>query len=174
MITAMPRLLVRKNNGFTLIELVTILVILGILSAVVLPKFTGARGFEEHAYRIESISVLRAIQQQAMQNTQASQCHQVLITANTLGRPDTNTCVAGPPTFSAFWADNSDDNTSVTISQDSVNFTVGTSGQYFSFDSLGRPVLPSCSAYPCPVDITIQGVDPLTIRIEAEGYIHAL
>ncbi len=168
MINPISIVLLRKNKGFTLIELVMTIIIIGILAVAVLPKFFDASGFEEYAYRAESISALRAIQQRAMQNTNTSSCHQVLITAKVLGEPDDGVCSASAPSFGSNWALNADDNTSVIISQASVSYQVAVGGQYFEFDSLGRP------ACLCTVDIVIQGAESLTIRIEVEGYIHAL
>jgi len=158
----------QSNQGFTLIEMVMVIIIIGILSVAVLPKFFDASGFEEYAYRTESISVLRAIQLRAMQNTNVNVCHQVLITAKVLGEPDKSQCqVSDAPIFSSDWIDNYDENTSVLISQDSVSYQVPSDGQYFEFDSLGRP------ACLCTVDIFISGEANLAIRIESEGYIHA-
>ena len=169
MVNYISKTLIRKHQGFTLIEMVMTIIIVGILSVAVLPKFFDASGFEEYAYRAETISALRAIQLRAMQNTNASVCHQVLITAKVLGEPDKSQCEVGdPPIFSDEWLDNYDDNTSVFINQDSVSFTVGNDGQYFEFDSLGRP------ACICTLDIFISGESNLTIRIESEGYIHAI
>ena len=108
-----------------------------------------------------------------MQTSQTNPCYQVLITDKVLGQPDS--CVDdAPPTFSDDWSANKNDNTSVIIGDNNVNYTVGASGLYFTFDALGRPVLPVCERYPCSVDIIIQGEKSLMIRIEAEGYIHAI
>ena len=162
-----------KNKGFTLIELMLVIIIVGVMASMVFPRFIGDSGFEEHAYRTETISTLRAIQQIAMQTRQTNPCSQVLITAKVLGQPDS--CVDdNPPTFSDNWSADKNNNPSVIISHNTVNYTVGASGLYFTFDALGRPVLPVCEHYPCSVDIIIQGEKPLTIRIEAEGYIHAI
>jgi len=50
MITS-PPLLQRCQPGFTLIELITIMLIIGILAVVVLPRFELLRGFDEAGYR---------------------------------------------------------------------------------------------------------------------------
>ena len=169
MVDYIPKTLINKHQGFTLIEMVMVIIIIGILSVVALPKFFDASGFEEYAYRAESISALRAIQLRAMQNTDASVCHQVLITAKILGEPDKSRCEFGDaPVFSDEWLDDADDNTSVVINQASVSYTVGSDGQYFEFDSLGRP---DCL---CTVNILISGETNLVIRIESEGYIHGI
>lgn len=52
---AFPRLVLQqalpKQGGFTLIELVVTLIIIGILAVVVLPRFDLLRGFDEVGYR---------------------------------------------------------------------------------------------------------------------------
>ena len=161
MITSRFELYAIKNKGFTLLEAMMVIVIVGILGSVLGPRFIGDNGFEAYAYRAETISTLRAIQQRAMQNPQTRQC--VLITEKKLGQP--NTCpVEGLLTFSDTWS--GDDTTSVIMTHDTVYYT---QTQYFAFDSLGRPV---CQTSPCPIDIIIEGSPPLKLRIESEGYIH--
>lgn len=50
---------VGRAKGFTMTELVVVIVIFGILAAVVLPRFQGGSGFEERALRDETIAALR-------------------------------------------------------------------------------------------------------------------
>ena len=147
-------------------EMVLTLAIISIVSAAVLPKFVDSSGLEEYAYRAESISVLRAVQQKALQT---GLCHRILITDKVLGEFDRGSCDVAPvPASTSSWLNNINENTSVFITQDSVSYQVAATGQAIAFDDLGRPV---CV---CNTDIVIQGVDSLTIRIEAQGYIHAL
>jgi len=46
-----PSLLPRCQPGFTLIELITVMMIIGVLAVVVLPRFDLLRGFDEIGYR---------------------------------------------------------------------------------------------------------------------------
>lgn len=153
------------NIGFTIIELVVVIVILGILSVTVAPKFFTSSGFSEYAYRSDAIAKLRLIQTKAMQQTNVSSdyCHRVLLTTTQLGAPDD---CDNSPSFATNWIESA---TRLEIdSNDNVLFSSNIGGNSFVFDSMGRP--DSCG----PCDITITGEQAIVIRIEKEGYIHAL
>ncbi len=155
-----------QTKGFTLIELVVVIIILGILAATVTPKFLSSNDFEEYAYRSEVVSTLRAIQLRAMQQTHESNiCHQVNITNDMLGLLATDSGTCGTDWFDDAKYDlNKDDGpTSVQIDSDSA---VTFANLTFSFDQMGRPV--GCS----PCEITIIGDETLVVKIEAEGFIH--
>lgn len=151
-----------RNNGFSLIELIIVILILGILSVTVIPKFLTSKGFSEYAYRTDVIAKLRLIQTKAMQQTNSSYCHTVLVTATRLGEPDN---CATTPSFSAAWQDSA---TKLQVdSNDNITFSTNFTGNSFSFDNMGRP---SCS----PCTITIIGEQSISVKIEAQGYIHAI
>ena len=54
------------EHGFTLTELVVVIVVAGILAATVLPRFAGNHGFEERGFRDETASALRFAQKSAI------------------------------------------------------------------------------------------------------------
>lgn len=54
------------EHGFTLTELVVVIVVAGILAATVLPRFAGNHGFEERGFRDETVSALRFAQKSAI------------------------------------------------------------------------------------------------------------
>ena len=59
----------KSQHGFTLVELVTIIILIGILAVNVLPTFDGSASYEAHSHRAQLISALRLTQQRAMQQT---------------------------------------------------------------------------------------------------------
>jgi len=180
----------QKMLGFTLIELIVVIILISIMAVTVLPKFFSSNGFEEFTYRDELITKLRAIQLRSMQQTTDEMCNQVHIqtTPFIIGLQDTvpdenavercrisnvehpelcNTsenktiCYAG-------------DTTRVVIdSKHGVGFTISEGLNSFNFSALGRPL--DCLAKdPCEITITVTGENSLKILINSEGYIHAI
>ena len=56
------------NAGFTLVELVSVIVLMGILMVTIAPRFLGKGGFVEYAVRDQIIAGARMAQQRAMYN----------------------------------------------------------------------------------------------------------
>lgn len=158
-----------KQQGFTLLELIVVIIIIGILSVSILPKFQSSQGYDEYAIRSETIVKLRALQLRAMQQTANSGgCTKpnILLDQTHLGIPDINPCGASPQ-FSSTWEPNA---TGVLIESNySVYYETSFGYNPFNFDSLGRPTL-ACSG---GCTISIQGSERLDIQIESQGYIHA-
>jgi MSHA pilin protein MshC len=152
----------KASKGFTIIELVLVIVLLGILSVTVVPKLFGSNGFEEYAYQAEVIATLRSIQLRAMQQTNigSDECHTVIITSTLLTVDDN--CAANSENS----VGDALNKLFVEIDSDhSVSFSPDMS---FSFDAMGRPL--SC-ADDCI--IILAGNDNLRVTIESEGFIHA-
>lgn len=54
------------NKGFTIVELVVVIVVAGVLAAVAVPRFMGGNGFEERGFRDETAAALRYAQKSAV------------------------------------------------------------------------------------------------------------
>ncbi|MEH6385602.1 MAG: prepilin-type N-terminal cleavage/methylation domain-containing protein [Colwellia sp.] len=153
---------VSQQLGFTLIELIIVVIILGILSVSVVPKFFSGSGFSEYGYRADVIAKLRLIQTRAMQQGSGG-CYQVMITSNKLGKV---TCDPSPE----FVNQEIQRATTVEVlSEDPITFSP--SGKIFIFDSMGRPQTGNVNE---AITITVSGEQSLRILIESEGYIHAI
>jgi len=148
------------NNGFTIIELVLVIVLMGILAVTVAPKIFNSGSFEGYTYQAEVIATLRNIQLRAMQQTEdyiddyGSGCHTVVVTSNKVSvsascNIDTNNL--NVPTVEV------DDNHNLSFSPE----------MSFTFDAMGRPV--SCAT---PCQIQLNAIDDLNVTIESEGFIH--
>jgi MSHA pilin protein MshC len=151
-------------KGFTMIELIVVIIIIAIMATTVIPKFFNSTGFQEYTFQAEAITKLRAIQLRAMQDTNINKCYTVLVTEDALGVPNDcdltlakgwqgeNTSTGEPGTTKL------EVETQHNVVLSPVNFD-------FTFDNLGRPSCSNCL-------ITIKGESTLHIKIESEGYIH--
>ncbi|WP_057832746.1 type II secretion system protein [Colwellia sp. TT2012] len=168
----------KLNRGFTLIELVTVIILIGILAVAVLPKFDGTSSYEAHTHRAQLIAALRLTQQRAMQqtNTTDGYCHQIVFdndpNISRYGVPDRTKCAT--TTFASGW---SPDATGHEVdTRYDITFSVSFVGDaIISFDWMGRP-LGGCSSG-CTIDVESaveNGANALKIKIEAEGYIHGI
>jgi len=155
-------------KGFTIIELVLVIVLMGILAVTVVPRMFDTDGFEEYAYQAEVIATLQSIQLRAMQQTSAytdinafgNACHTIAVSSKLL------TVDSECSLLTENSAGQSLNKVSVEVD---TNHNVSLSPvMSFTFDSMGRPT--SCNT---PCIISINGSNTLTVIIESEGFIHA-
>tara|TARA_B100002019_G_scaffold237900_1_gene212839 strand:- start:95 stop:520 length:426 start_codon:yes stop_codon:yes gene_type:complete len=139
-----------KSQGFTLIELIIILVIIGILAVSASPIFISDSGMKSQSARLQALSILRAIQQQAMQDT--ANDYSVSVTESTLGNPPYN-----------------EDNNLQLSNLGDIAFSPA--GITIGFNALGQPTL-DCDGG-CTVTITESSGVSRTISINKEGFIDA-
>lgn len=161
-----------KNEGFTTIELVTVIIIVAILAVNVLPKFDGTSSYQAHTHRAQLISALRLTQQRAMQQTDtANYCHQLILEADRYGIDNRIDC-SKQDIYRTDWVP---DLTGHIVEQgNNITFSIGgsSSKKIVSFDDLGKPRANSSCAGGCIITID-SPASTLTIIIESEGYIHA-
>lgn len=160
-----------KTKGFTLIELVLVIVLLGILAVSVTSKFSSSDPYEAFSFRNSLIASLRLAQQRAMQQTNTTYCHQIIIAADgkSFGVPDRTDC--DEDTFPVGWQP---DATGLIV-DDSYNTTFQINGVAnpgtISFDALGVPQ-DDCDGG-CTINV-ISSEETLQVKIESQGYIHAI
>jgi MSHA pilin protein MshC len=177
---------VRKTStGFTLVELIIVIVLLGIVSATALPKLFGKAGTDEITAQDQMISVLRRMQIQAMQQTNpAAFCHQLILTQTQLGLPNVLPCDPVETNTQLTAAANQNSglqfmrpaNSSLGLSLFNTALPTGGTSQtlpfLFRFNSLGQPVTNAGALISSGLRIEITDVVTYRICIEREGYIH--
>ncbi len=92
-------MIMRHDAGFTLIELIMVMVIIGVLAIAVLPRFADRSAFESRGFHDETMSLLRYAQKTAI-----AQRRTVCVSLNTAGialtidtdTPADGTCNAAP------------------------------------------------------------------------------
>lgn len=156
------------HSGFTLVELVVTMIIIGILAVVALPRFDLLRGYDEIGYRDKVKATLEyarksAVAQRRYACAVIDASYDLTLTIETLTPENTaGTC----PRTLALPAPDSSCGGGVTnkVCHPSAvtSMTTGT----LRFDPLGRPVSGAAT-------YTINGDPTLTITVEAEtGYVH--
>lgn len=140
-----------KTSGFTIVELIVVILLIGILSAFIAPKFFADNDFKARGTADEIITAIRHAQRLSMTR---GENHRIIITttsytvekyvgstSTTVRHPD------GSPTFSKTFPAN-----------------IVTTAKTIEFDQLGRPI---------PNTLETIDLAPFTITVEQEtGYAH--
>ncbi|WP_157964686.1 prepilin-type N-terminal cleavage/methylation domain-containing protein [Algibacillus agarilyticus] len=170
------------RNGFTLIELIIVILLISVISVSIIPRFFDKQGVDEHLFLQQLVGLLRLQQTKAMQNTTET-CHRVLFTSSRFGVTFDNTnnedctSTALPTEYSAIAADFDVSHYGISASEvvsSSVSFSITSSfNNRIYFNLLGCPV--TSEGAQCGVTdvlVTISGSETLYVCIESQGYIH--
>lgn len=128
-----------QQYGFTLVELVLVIVLLAIVSAVALPRFFGRSAFDERVFFDDTLNAIRYSQKMAV----ATGCNvrfSVLLNGYTVLRENTNSCEnkTTPPSFSDALAIRHPATGEMGYSGSHANITLTASQATTTFDALGR------------------------------------
>jgi MSHA pilin protein MshC len=156
-----------RHQGFTLIELIMVLVLLGVLAAFAAPRMFDTSAFNARGFHDETLGLLRYAQKTAI-----AQRRTVCVTLNTTGitlnifstNPETGTCAAAP-TLTPLSSPRGGTGLAATIKTAPGCTAPPSAIATFQFTPLGS------TDQLCNVDITIANSTAITIEA-ATGYVH--
>ena len=147
---------IMKATGFTFVELIVVILLVGILSVSAIPRFFDDDDFKARGLADEIITSIRHAQRLAMTRGEQYKID-ISPTAYQVRKTDDST-VRHPNGASQYLI-----NTPANLIESTVSV---------EFNSLGQPVKADSSAITIETDISIP---PFTVRIEVEtGYAHLL
>jgi MSHA pilin protein MshC len=76
----LPQVAPVRQGGFSLVELVTVMILIGVLAVTALPRFIGPTSYSAYSLRSEFLAELRTVQQLALNNT--DRCYRLTVTPN--------------------------------------------------------------------------------------------
>ncbi len=148
----------KKTTGFTLIELIVVVVLLAIVSLYAASRFIGKSSFSVYTAKEQTISVIRQVQLRRMQsNTDTSSNYtQLSISSSCIGSVYACSLTAGSERSDALWLDDA---------------SVQSNVSQVSFDLLGNPTGSAASG----VTISFSsGSETTTLCINSAGYVGSI
>ena len=149
-----PRTKLCRQPGFTLVELVTIIIILGVLAAIAAPRFFERNTFDSRSFQDQVIATLRYAQKAAIAQHRfvcvAFTANTLVLTTGATAACDTPlTSPAGQPDY-------------LITAPDGITFNPLPAN--FNFDALGRASAAQTIAI-------IGAINPITVEAET-GHVH--
>ncbi len=150
------------QSGFTLVELVVVIIVLSIVSVYAASRYMGASSFSAYAAQEQAISIIRQIQLSRMQSNidstaTLSSDYQLRVTSSCLG--SVSSCTAS-----------GDSRSNKLVLPDELSFA---QTMTVNFDLLGNP---SCATGTCPAEFKVDlssTTETLGVCINSQGYIYA-
>ncbi|MDG3084791.1 type II secretion system protein [Vibrio hannami] len=154
-----------RQSGFTLIELVVVIILLGIISTYAASRYIGKSSFSTFAAQEQAISIIRQIQLGRMYSnvsdaTAVSESnYRLSVSSDCLG--SVSSCASGA----------SDSSNRLTVDDGNLSFSSTLSP--VTFDLLGNPLSAAGELLSAPVTITISnGSESNRVCINPQGYVY--
>ncbi|OYO27977.1 MSHA biogenesis protein MshC [Janthinobacterium sp. PC23-8] len=174
-----------RARGFTIIELVTVIVLVGILAAVAAPRFVQNEVFDARTFTDQNLNMLRYAQKLAIAQSRPVF---VLMSPSRIALCFSTACEASNRVLAPAGANTGSTATIAQCGADrswfcegkpaNVTYGVQKDGMIFYFNALGRPFLgtdidPSSKFTKLDIAIGSSGVPARSVLVEAEtGYVH--
>lgn len=153
------------ESGFTVIELVVVMIVLGVLAFVAIPKLSGSSEFRAAAFREEVRAALRYAQKSAVSHRRLV-CAQLTATTVTLKIADANPAAAcGSTTLIG-----PDGNSAYASSLDATNVTLSPAGT-LHFQPSGMVTSDTAGTTPTDYSLTVTGMTAISVQ-GATGYVN--
>ncbi|WP_333913646.1 type II secretion system protein [Vibrio coralliirubri] len=156
---------IKPNKGFTLVELIVVILLLAILGATAISRFSGRQSYELYALQEQVSSVVRQVQLNRMQ----SNMDMTVSGAESLRLVAANNCIGSQSA-----CDNTSETRSDVIASDDYSFSSIPTSSYTSpieFNLLGNPENTASSG----VQITISSnnsSDKAWVCINSQGFVY--
>ncbi|WP_117236128.1 type II secretion system protein [Vibrio maerlii] len=151
-----------SSKGFTMIELIVVIILLGIVAAVATSRYIGRDSFSAIATQDQVISVIRQVQLNRMQSnvdlgaTTGNTNFTLLVQSDCVGSQ--SSCI------------NRDEGRSDWVSVDNVTFSISPNNSTVNFDLLGNPIDGAING----VTITIRSsASTCLVEVNEQGYVSA-
>ena len=157
------------QRGFTLVELVTVMVVLGVLSAVAAPKIFNFGIFDSRGFHDQTLAYLRFAQKSAVAQRRTV-C--VSFTANSMSLAMASTAGTTNCTSAVALIGPSGEPSATVSAKAGVAYASAPSPVNFNFDALGQPLNASTGLAQARQTFQVLGASP-SITVEAStGYVH--
>ncbi|MDX1303796.1 prepilin-type N-terminal cleavage/methylation domain-containing protein [Photobacterium sp.] len=159
-----------RQQGFTLVELIVVIILLGILGVTATSRLMGKSSFTAHIARDQAISIARQIQIIAMQTDGTLNACQRLVVTNV--SDEENSRFGRPAACSS-----NDDLFSDVLRGKQAEVTFATPVIDIYFNLLGRPVDADgkricTTSSGCKVTVRSRNGETASLCINSEGFIH--
>lgn len=154
------------SNGFTLVELITVVILLAILSTYASSRYFGASSFDSDLIKSELISSLRLTQLRAMHRS--GLCNRWGIVQNQAGQVSESEDAICLSTL------NQSDSSFVDVASYDATIVLASAdgSQFLDFDSMGRPRQCATSIGQCTLTAQPKSGLSFSVCINTQGGIH--
>ncbi|TFH92120.1 type II secretion system protein [Vibrio ouci] len=158
-----------SSQGFTLTELVVVILLLAIVSVVAATRFSGRQDYELYALQDQTIALVRQIQVNRMQYNGVNTNQNFILATRAIGTTSTN-CL-GSVEGCDLTLNRAEQRSDVVLT-DNYQFAITANDNRVSFDLLGNPTSATVEGGNIDIRIsTLDGSNSSWVCINSEGFV---